>query len=101
MGLVERAKQLYRRALDELKEAMPPSHWELATPVRNNLASLLRYNGQIAEAEAEYITAINLLDHEESPEAKDLQRRLMRNLADLYHESGHEGQARHLIEMAK
>ncbi len=100
IGLHERAMQLYGRALKELASIESAPDWRLTAAIRNNLASILRFSGHIAEAESEYVLAINLLEAQSAPEASSYREKMILNLADLYHESGYEAQARSLANQA-
>jgi tetratricopeptide (TPR) repeat protein len=97
LGLLERAVQLYGKALEEVEAKPKAVCWKLSVLLRNNLAAVMRRMGQIEQAEAHYIAAINLLETRSEQAAADLRRTLMMNLADLYHCSGFEQQAQALV----
>jgi tetratricopeptide (TPR) repeat protein len=98
MGMHERALELYERALGLLSSM--PQRWDLTATIHNNLASILRFTGKIAEAEAHYVEAINELESLPSPEAATIRNRMLLNLADLYHQTGHAEEALDLVESA-
>jgi tetratricopeptide (TPR) repeat protein len=101
-GNAEKAISLYSKAIDSMASAPPisPSNWEVTVPVLNNLAALLRNHGKYADAEARYLSAIDMLSKESAPLLRPLLALVMRNLADLYHSVGQEDAARALLATA-
>lgn len=99
-GQTDQALDLYERAMEMLQPTMPPSHWEVAVPVLNNWASLLRSDGKYAEAEARFLEALELLRTESNPKLASVTACIMRNLADMYHGLGHKTEAQELIQQA-
>jgi len=83
LGLPERAIGLYRKALEELPGFTPPSRWELAVPVKHNLALLLAARGLLCEAVIQLEGALALLSAEDSLEASATHKRVAWTLDEL------------------
>jgi tetratricopeptide (TPR) repeat protein len=73
---------LAERALDIQEKALGPDHPDVATAL-NNLASLYRYDGQLALAESLYRRALNIDERALGPDHAAVARDLS-NLASLY-----------------
>lgn len=79
----ERAMGLYQKVLGELPPFTPPSRWELAVPVKHNLALLLAARGLICEAVIQLQDALSLLTAEVSPDAATARKQLAMTLSEL------------------
>jgi tetratricopeptide (TPR) repeat protein len=100
-GNTEEALTLYARAMETLEPTMPPSHWEVAIPVLNNWAALLRSDGRFGEAEKCYLNAVSLLKGERNAKLASVLSCVLRNLADLYHSIGRTIKARNCLAEAE
>lgn len=83
LGLPERAIGLYQKALAELPPYTPPSRWELAVPVKYNLALLLSARGRACEAVLQIEECLSLISAENSAAANEIRAQLDETLATL------------------
>lgn len=83
LGLPERAIGLYQKVLAELSAYTPPSRWEIAVPVKHNLALLLSAQGRADEAVAQLEECLTLVAAETSPATVQVREQLEDALAAL------------------
>jgi tetratricopeptide (TPR) repeat protein len=81
-GQYRNAIPLAERALEIQEKALGPDHPDVATAL-NNLASLYRYDGQLALAESHYRRALDIDERALGPDHAQVARDLS-NLASLY-----------------
>jgi tetratricopeptide (TPR) repeat protein len=97
-GQYRSAIPLAERALDIQEKALGPEHPDVATAL-NNLASLYRYDGQLALAESLYRRALDIDERALGPDHAQVARDLS-NLASLYDSEGRFADAEPLYEWA-